>query len=106
MEVFKIARITGLTIETNDLSARVMVEPDNEHSYLIGFRAGTSMLRITEKDLWKLHEQIDCIGHATIIALLSQEHQKDDPIAAAAEAARQKEFEEFCKEFEEYGGED
>lgn len=103
MEVFKIARITGLTIETNDLSARVMVEPDNEHSYQISFRAGTSMLRITEKEIWRLHEQFECIGNAAIIALYSQEHQKDDPVAAAKEAARQKEFEEFCEAF---GGED
>lgn len=71
------ARITGLTIETKNLTARVMVAADNERDYVLGWKCGTSMMRMTQEDLAGIGAEIAQIEQAACLALYHQPSAAD-----------------------------
>lgn len=67
------ARITNLTIETERLTARVMVAEDNERDYILGWKSGTSMLRMTEDDMTALAGELSEIRVAAKVTLIGSQ---------------------------------
>lgn len=81
----KEARITGLTIETEHLTAKVMVAADNERDYVLGWKCGTSMMRMTQEDLAGLGAEIAQIEQVACVALYHQPSAEDRKMIAELE---------------------
>lgn len=73
----KEARITGLTIETEHLTARVVIDESNERDFLLGWKCGTSILRLTQDDLEKIVEEISQIDQTACLAMYNQPSAAD-----------------------------
>ena len=67
------ARITGLTIETEHLTAKVVVDENNERAYIIGWKSGTVMMRFTQDDLDKIGAEYSKIDILAGTALYNQQ---------------------------------
>lgn len=66
------ARITGLTIETEHLTAKVVVDENNEREYIVGWKSGTMMMRFTQDDLDKIGAEYSKIDILAGTALYNQ----------------------------------
>ena len=67
------AKITGLTIETEHLTAKVIVDENNERDYIIGWKSGTMMMRLTQDDLDKIGAEFSKIDILAGTALYNQQ---------------------------------